>query len=363
MFLDTHKGKRVVLDAKGNPVKLNQREALVANSLQKLANSSLVKNALGFEVDITTLTSISKVVSEQKHFQIAPANYLPIRVGADGAGQFATRITTYRTFDVAGEFEEGYVNTGANDGRLAVADAAVDSLDVRVMPWAKEILWTLFELGEATASGNWDLVTTREKARKKNWDLGIQRVAFLGANGLNAGANGTVLGLLNQRGVRVSNLINKPISTMSEAELKLICALLIEEYRVNCERTAWPTHFIVPESDYNGLASQSSPTFPIKSVKAVLEETFREITQNPNFKILPLAYADVAHSGGVLSANRYCLSNYDEESIRMDIPMDYTNTLANTINGFSFHSAAMGRHTGVLAYRPKELLYFDVPVS
>jgi hypothetical protein len=60
-----------------------------------------------------------------------------------------------------------------------------------------------------------------------------------------------------------------------------------------------------------------------------------------------------------LNKNRYTLLSYDEDSLRMDIPVDYTNTLQNTVNGFNFQSAAYGQFTGLKAYRPKEMLYFD----
>jgi hypothetical protein len=50
---------------------------------------------------------------------------------------------------------------------------------------------------------------------------------------------------------------------------------------------------------------------------------------------------------------------YDAESIRMDIPVDYTVTQPNTINNFQFQDAAYGQATGVIVYRQLELEYFD----
>ncbi len=192
--------------------------------------------------------------------------------------------------------------------------------------------------------------------------MGIQRVAFLGSRGLNA-AGGQCLGLLNQAGVTINtSVITAPISGLSVSALKTFCQLVIEAYRSNCQRTAWPTHFILPESDYNGLASQSSPDFPIKSVLQVLQETFALITRKPDFKILPLAYGDAAYHPDVASiAGKQCyaLLNYDEESLRMDIPLPYTNTLANSLDNFGFQNVGYGQYTGVLSYRPLELLYFQ----
>lgn len=336
--------KEIVRNSDGEVIILNKREQILADNLERQVNS------LGFEIDITTLTTISKKVTEQKFFEIAPAEYLPVRVGE---GAWSTNLLTYRSFSLADDFDKGLINTGGNNSRLASADAGVDALSIDIFNWAKEIGWTLPELQMASKSGNWDLVTAKEKARKRNWDLGIQKVAFLGISG-----NSKCLGLYNQAGITDNKtVITKKISSMSEAELKVLVANLIESYRENCARTAWPTHFVIPESDYNGLASQASATFPIKSVLELLVEAFKTITRNANFKILPNAYGDKAYSG--LSVQRYVLLNYEEESLRMDIPVDYTNTLANTVNSFQFQNVGYGQFTGALAYRPLELMYFS----
>ncbi len=342
----------VILNARGEPIRLTAQEQYHADYTQRLVNERF-GNTLGYEVSITTLTAISKKISEQKFFEIAPADYLPVRVGE---GTWSSNLTTYRSFDVADEFETGVVNTGGQNSRLATADAAVDALNIKVYNWAKSIGWSIMDLEIAAKSGNWDLVTAKEKARKRNWDLGVQRVAFLGARGQNA-AGGNCLGLLNQAGVtNNTSVIQKAISSMSTGELKTFAAGVVEAYRSNCNRTAWPTHFIIPESDYNGLASQASPDFPIKSTLQLLEEMFQVITRKKDFKILPLAYGDDAYSG--LGDQRYVLLNYDEESVRMDIPLDYTNTQANSIDNFSFQNVGYGQFTGVLAYRPLEMMYF-----
>lgn len=336
-----------ILNSKGEPITLNSREQRIANVCQRQVN------ALGFEVNITTLTTIMKKITEQKFFEIAPADYLPVRVGE---GAWSSNLVTYRSFQMGDEFETGVINTGANNGRLAQADAGVDSLTIKVFNWAKAIGWSLFDLQLAAKSGNWDLVTAKEKARKRNWDLGIQRVAFLGARGSN-GAAGSCVGLLNQAGITTNTtVITQAISAMDPTALKAFLAAIVEAYRSNCNRTAWPTHFIIPESDYNGLASQASPTFPIKSTLQLIEEALQLITRNKNFKVLPLAYGDKAYSG--FSVQKYVLLNYDEESLRMDVPVDYTNTLANSLDNFSFQNVGYGQFTGVLAYRPAELLYF-----
>lgn len=348
----------VITNSKGEAITLNSQEKYHAAYVQKMMNERL-GNSLGYEISITTLSTIMKKISEQKFFEIAPADYLPLQVGE---GAWSSNLVTYRAYEMADEFETGVLNTGANNARQATADAGVDSLTIQVYNWSKTIGWSVFDLEQAAKSGNWDIVSAKEKSRKTNWDLGIQRIAFLGARGMN-GTTGTCLGLLNQAGITINTtVIVKAISTMNTTELKAFTAQLIEAYRTNNNRTAWPNRFAIPESDYNGLASQASPDFPIKSTLELLEEAFKLITRKPDFKILPLAYADAQYHTDVASIagkQVYSLYNYDDASIRMNVPVDYTNTLANSLDNFNFQNAGFGQFTGVLAYRPLELMYFQ----
>lgn len=348
----------VITNSKGEPIVLNAKEKWTADYWQRIVNARF-GNALGLEVNITTLTTIVKKITEQKFFHVSPADYFPMKVGE---GTWSSNLTTYRSFQAADIFESGIINTGQANDRMSQADAGVDALNIKVNNWAKGIGWSIFDLELAAKSGNWDLVAAKERARKENWDLGIQRVAFLGARGQN-GAGGSCLGLLNQAGVTVNtSLITGFISALSTTTLSTLVQNLVQTYRSNCNYTAFPTHFIIPEADYNGLAAQSSPTYPLKSVLQILEEMFQVICKNKNFKILPLAYATVANATGTtfptgIATGIYTLLKYDEESVRMDIPLDYTNTLANSLDNFMFQNAAYGQFTGVLAYRPLEMLY------
>jgi len=340
-------------NSKGEEIRLTPREQRVADINQRMVN------ALGYEINITTLTTIMKKITEQKFFEIAPADYVPVRVGE---GAWSTNLVTYRSFAMADDFATGILNTGGNSARLANADAAVDSIPVKVQNWAKGIGWSLFDLEFAAKSGNWDLVTAKEHARKKNWDLGIQKVAFLGLQG-----DTSSLGLFQQgasTGVTINtSLITAPISQLSVSNLKTFCASVLNVYRANCNRTAWPTHFILPESDYLGLASPASSDFPIRSTLSLLEETFQVMTKRKDFKILPCAYGDAAYNSSVINVGTgkqvYALLNYDEESLRMDIPVDYTSTLANSLDNFTFQNAAYGQFTGVVCYRPLETMLFQ----
>lgn len=350
------------LGADGKPIELSPQEKFAASRLQRQYNEDIkpqlpgyeLSNALGYEIDMTSLTQLIKSVSTQKLHEINFADYLPVVVGE---GAWTSQLTKFRSFDVADDFETGIVNTGAGNAKLASVDTAIDAVNVPVISWAKEIGYSLMDLKFASTSGNWDLVQAKESARYRNWSTGVQKVAFWGSK-----TNANVKGLLTLSGV-TSNItrITKKISAMTAAEFNAFVSNIMEDYRANNSRTAKPTHFIMPEDDYNGLISYPDATYPVKTKLELLTEAFRTVTQNQNFKILPCSYAMKSLNAGVngLNKNRYVLLNYDKDSLRMDIPVNYTTTLQNTINGFTFHNAGYGQFSGAVAYRAPEVMYFD----
>ena len=290
-----------------------------------------------------------KSVVEQKFFEIPFADYVPVKVGE---GAWSSSLVTYRSFSLGDDFETGVMNTGSNNSRMASADTAIDSLTVPVANWAKTVGWSLFDLQLASKSGNWDLVVSKEKARKKNWDLGLQRLSFLGLKD-----NATnFAGLLNQSEVTTdTSTLAGFIKDLTSANFAAFCTAVYEAYRENSKYTSKPTHFIIPEVDYNGLGAPYDSAFPLKTKLQSLQEMFEMLTMNKNFKILPSAYGNKAIQG---TKNIYTLLNYDEDSVRLDIPVNYTNTLANSIDNFNFQNVGYGQFTGVKAYRPAEMLYF-----
>lgn len=343
-----------IRDAKGQPIVLNEMEVHFAEHTQREFNAKFkdINNSLGFELPITTLTGIFKKVSEQKFATIAPADYMPLRVGENS---WSTSILTYRSYSIAGSFETGNLNVGANNSKLATADTGVDGVTVKVMNWGVENSWNVMELMTAARSGNWDLVTSKEYARKKMWDLGIQKTAFLGL-----ADNSDFLGLFTQQDVNSNTAaITTYIKDMTATQFQTMLGSLLGAYQINCNYTAYPTHFIMPAVDFNGCANAVDENFGLRSRLERMEEALKRVTMNPNFQILPNFYADQANNIDTINLNRYTLLNYDETSVRMDIPVDYTSTLQNTINGFNFNNVGYGQYTGARAYRPLEMLYFD----
>ena len=320
---------------------------------QRLENA--VSEQMGYQVPLTTLTAIIRSVAEQKFYQIPVADFIPVRVGTEAA--WADDVLMFRSFQVGGDFEKGYIET-ATEGRLASVNATLDGIRVPARVWAKEIAYSIADVQKAARTGIWDYVTQQEKARKTNWDLGIQKTAFLGSK------DGTMEGLLNLSDVTVNTtLLPATLHEATDAQLQAFVGNVLNAYQYNNNYTAYPNRLYIPTDDYNALAVATSITFPIKSKLEYLLDVFKATTMNSDFKILPLAYLMPSNSDGKLSAARYVLMRYDEDVARFEIPVDYTTTVPNSYDGWTIRNVGYGQHTGVLDARPQEILYMDVTSS
>ena len=307
----------------------------------------IMTNSVGYQQVITTLTAVGRKVSEQRFFQIPFADYVPVVMGN---GSYQRQILNWRTFLKGDSFESGIISNSSNNARVGLVDAAVDALYQPIVNWAKALEYDIFELEESMAAGGiYSLIEMKERSRRKLWDLGLQKVAFLGIQ--------DQYGLLNQASAYsdVSTTLTNFIYTLSAADFNTFVGVLIEKYRDKAGRTVYPTHFIVPEKDWNGLANWTSSEFPLKTKLQALEEAFKTVCMNPGFKILPCAYGNKALNPD--TTNKYALYNYDETSLKMDIPLNLLNTAANSVDGFTWRNIGYGQFTGVLAQRPAEIYY------
>lgn len=340
-----------ILNSKGEKVEV----ASFFKNDEEFAKAQRLENATseqaGYLVPLTTLTAIIRSVAEQKFYQVPVADYLPVRVGTEAA--WADDVLMFRSFQVGGDFEKGYIET-ATEGRLASVNATLDGIRVPARVWAKEIAYSIADIQKAARTGIWDYVTQQEKARKTNWDLGIQKTAFLGSK------DGTMEGLLNLSDVTVNTtLLPASLSQATDAQLQAFVGTVLNAYQQNNNYTAYPNRLYIPTDDYNALAVATSVTFPIKSKLEYLLDVFKATTMT-DFKILPLAYLMPANSDGKLTTPRYVLMRYDEDVARFEIPVDYTTTVPNSYDGWTIRNVGYGQHTGVLDARPQEILYMDV---
>jgi hypothetical protein len=320
------------------------------------ATGDINADAMGYQIVLDTLTYIKKQVTEQVFYEINFPDFVPTAVG-DGA--FSAALLTNLTFAVADDFESGNIRTGTGNDRLSEVDTTIASKTVAVINWAKNIGYSIFDINQALVANNWDIIMSKESSRMKNWQLGLQKIAFLGS--LN---NTGVAGLLNNSSVNINtSLITAPISGLNAANFATFVQTLISTYWTNTNSTKLPTHFVMPSVDWLGLTvlvPGSAGTFPVPMID-YLEMAFKKLC-GPNFKILMSAYGDPANNAAYLGGGGkhvYALYRHDPESIRMDVPVNYTVTQPNSLNNFQFQNVAYGQYTGVGFYRNLETLLFQ----
>ena len=192
--------------------------------------SQILNNAQGVKQTITTITGISKRVSEQKFYTIPFAEFVPV---IPGDNAFDINILNWRSFSKDDGFKTGLIGNNANKAQRNNSDAVFDAVMQQTRFWAKNIEFSMIELEQAAKANNlFSLIEARERARKKAWDLGLQEVAFLGING-----DSEIQGLLNLSNVHNNTTtIVKPLSAMTATELQSFIAAIYETYRANCNR-------------------------------------------------------------------------------------------------------------------------------
>ena len=227
------------------------------------------------------------------------------------------------------------------------------------MTWAKGYQYSTPEMEKAIAANNWDVVAAKMAALKRNWDLGIQRIAFLGSkfDPVN------VPGLLSNSNVNIStSVITQSVSSFSAAQFSTFIGAILEDYFANSNFTMMPNILLMPMSDYLGLGVPVSSAYPNVSMLTYLEDMFKRMTQQAGFMIRGLAYCNAAQNAGYWSTNgtnRYVLYRKDPEVLRMDIPVDFTLNAPGTANNFNWEGVAAGQFTGTIVYRPAEVRYYD----
>lgn len=335
-------------------IKNSQNEKVLSKEAQAEANRMelLLKNSYGLDLDITTLTTVLAEVREQKFYTVKVSDFVPVRVGT---GAWSTHLTSFTSEDSAADFETGFTNTSSKHAKIPNVDAMLNPVHVPIQTWNKQIDWTLPELQYANKFGAWDIVAGKESARKRNWDLGIQKIAFLGSDAHGLG------GLLTDASIIPNTTaITKTISSMTGAELKALVKDIMNHWSSANADTSMPDTFGIPLNDWYGMTGASSGNFPISSVIELIRKAFIDVTGNENFTVRPVAYAnaDKNQIGGT-GKNRYVLYRNDADTLRFEIPVDYTMTMAHTFNGYQFANVGYGQLGGTHIYRKQEVVYFD----
>lgn len=324
------------------------------------SNGAIDSSALGYQYTIQTTTLIRAETVNQKFYEIPFADYVPV---IPGEGAWMETIKTNLVYQIGGNFEKGIINTGANQQQFTQVAVGTSPVNQTVALWAKSYNYSTFEVNKALALNNWDVVAGKLEALKTEWDLGLQKVSFLGLT-----SDPTNFpGLLSQPNVNINlSVIPQNISAFgaSGGDFQTFVSQVMSVYFANSNSTVMPTHFEIPIDDYLGLAVFINPAFPVAGSMMIdaLENAFKKITGNTAFVIYGSLYGKQSVNAGVWVAGgtqRYVLYRKDPKSLRMDVPMDFVLAAPVPIGPATFEGLGYGQFTGVISFRPAEMLYFD----
>ena len=349
--------KQLIISELRNSAPMNWTPGM---SLNNATNGAVDSATLGYQYTIQTTTLIRAETVDQKFYEIPFADYIPV---IPGEAAWMETIKTNLVYKIGGNFEQGIVSTGSNQQNFASVNVGLTPVTQTVALWAKSYNYSVFEVNKALALNNWDVVTGKLEALKMEWDLGLQQLSFLGL--LSDTTN--FPGLLSQTSVNVNlSVITKNISTFgsSGADWQTFVSTIMAAYFLNSNNTVMPDHFEIPMDDYLGLAAFVNPAFPLAGSMFVdlLEAAFKKITGNPNFVVYGCLYGKMTVNAGFWTTNgtqRYVLYRKDPKSIRMDLPMDFVLAAPVPIGPVTFEGLGYGQFTGVVAFRPAEIIYFD----
>lgn len=319
------------------------------------SNGDIDVTSTGFQYVIDNLSYIRAETVKQKHYEVAPADYMTVDVGE---APWSSEVIQNVTFQNGGSFYEGDVNQGQGGFRAASVDVSLGKVRMPTQIWGKMTNWTIMEIAQAAAASKWDVVSDKLEALKTNWDLGIQRTAFLGHPQISE-----ITGLLNNGAVNINtSLITVPLSSMTAAQFNAFVAGVLSAYFTNSNSTEGkPNRFVIPYSDYLGLASLvpgTVGTYPVAKI-TYLEDAFKKMC-GPDFQILPLAYCQAANNADAgINKNRYALYKDDPKALKLSIPVDFTLYEARTVDSIDWVQKAIAQYAGVLMSRPREVLYLD----
>lgn len=311
-------------------------------------------NSIGLEQNLTTLTQLLAGVQRQKFYTLngqSLTDFIPIEMGT---GAYAKQMTQFAVAQVGDSFETGIVQAGNGINKDANVDIAIDTISIRNNFWRMKYQATneivrMAQVNQETFS----YIEELERARLKTFQLGLQKIAFLGTtDGLNEG-------LLNLSGVTVnSTIMPANFANMTTAQLTNFATTAMSTYFALTNSTVFPNTMVIPTSDLAGLATYISSTYPVgETRKEFLERAFKAAGAPADFKILHTVYNQTAGSNG---GARYVLYNRDADTLTMYLPKPYTPYPLYPVGSLDMISDAEAQFTGVWAKRPQEILYMDL---
>lgn len=325
-----------------------------AKQTYKAANALFDYPNAGVVQTVDTITDIVQGVIVTKYYELAGQTLSDfINIDASGRGAYAGEIFQFTSAYVGAPFKQCIINpasTGIHND--ATADVAVDGISQRNNFYRQK--YSISQEGLKMAAVNrvgFDLIEQKEKARKKNWDLGLQDILFLGLG------DGRTFGLLNQPGVTINtSLIPAAINNMTVAQLKTFAGTALATAFAATNYTIMPNRWAMPTNEYLALGVPYGDTFGMPTVKDVLETAFKAAGAPSDFRIVHSLYNETAGSNG---GARHVFYNTDPDNVIMHTPKPYTPHPLYAAGALDMISDAEGQFTGVWLKRPTSMLYVD----
>lgn len=337
MSLIDKQDKKYIVD--GVEILFNEDQVKSLDKVQNLVNEA------GFgDIDITLLTALEARIAQQKFYEVSPDDFIDI---ARDTGGYSDAITAFKNLQLQDADDSWEADIMGDNARKGQATVGLEPFTVRIRSLVRMVSYSLLEIRQAQQTGVWNVVLEKERARKRSHDLYLQRVLLAGSDKHE--------GLLNMSGVTTdTTTIAKQMKDMSAAEFGALIGDLFGKFAANTEYTAMPNRFVIPYTDYLGLARCADETYPLKSKLERLEESFKQIC-GADAKVLPLAYCNKAQNGGT---NKYVLYRKDFDTLRAYMPIGYSVVEGASVDGFNYQNTAFSRVSDVVLVRPKEVMYF-----
>ncbi len=324
----------------------------------KAVNALFDAPTAGVIQTIDTVTEIVQGVVEAKYYELAGQRLTDfINIDASGRGAYAGDLMQFTAADISSPFKQCIINpasTGIHND--ATADIAVDSIRTKNNFYRQK--YSISQEGLKMAARNlvnFDIISQKEKARKKNWDLGMQDVLFLGLE------DNRTYGLLNQPDVTINtSLFPTSVQNMTTEQLKTFAGSALATAFAATNYTIMPNRWAMPTNSFLALGVPYGDTFGMPTVIQVLENAFKQAGAPADFKIVHSLYNETA---GVNGAPRHVFYNTDPDNVIMHTPKPYTPHPLYAQGALDMISDAEGQFTGVWLKRPTSMLYADETVA
>lgn len=332
-----------------NGVEKEREELFNSEELAVIDHNQELLNAMGYgDIDVTLLTQIEREVSQQKFYQIDPKEYVPFDTTQGGWADFITVLRNYSNAEA--EISSWERGVDADNARREQVGVTLGAESLKIHNLAKMVSYSLFEIRSAMETGRWNIVTEKERARKRDYDLSVQKAVLLG--------DSQHKGLLNQTTVTTnSTVLTKKISAMTSAEFRTFLGTVFAEYFKNSNMTVLPDTLCIAPSDFLGLGTAVDEQYPlVQSMLKRAKDVFREVTGNENADIKMLAYCEPSFNNGYY---KYALYRKDFDTLRVYQPYDYNVVQGATVDGMNYQNTAYARLSDVFVNRPAEMLYLS----